>query len=67
MSNINSPKHYAQLKTSEGNIECIDIIEGLGLNFNTGNAMKYLWRHQFKGKPVEDLKKCIYYLQRELY
>jgi hypothetical protein len=29
-----------------------------------GNILKYLWRYGYKGKPVEDLKKCAWYLER---
>jgi hypothetical protein len=29
-----------------------------------GNAMKYLWRYDYKGKRVEDLQKCQWYLAR---
>jgi hypothetical protein len=29
-----------------------------------GNAMKYLWRFHYKGKPVEDLRKCRWYVDR---
>jgi hypothetical protein len=28
------------------------------------NAFKYLWRWPYKKKPVEDLKKCRWYLDR---
>ena len=27
-----------------------------------GNCMKYLWRYDYKGKPVEDLQKAQWYL-----
>lgn len=59
---VNSPSHYNQ-----GEIECIDAIEAaLGENFEyylQGNALKYLWRFQYKG-GIEDLKKCEWYLQK---
>lgn len=29
-----------------------------------GNILKYLWRYRYKGKPLEDLKKAQWYLQR---
>jgi hypothetical protein len=29
-----------------------------------GNALKYLWRYDYKGKPVEDLRKCRWYIDR---
>ena len=60
---VDSPPHYNQ-----GDIECIDAIAAaLGPNFKyycQGNAMKYLWRHEYKGKPDEDLKKAQWYLSR---
>lgn len=61
MSNINHPQHYNQ-----GYIECIDIIEMLGLNFALGSALKYLWRADVKGAPIEDLEKAVWYIQREI-
>lgn len=62
--NINNPKHY-----TSGSIECIDAIEGMlgkeGLMaFCVANAMKYIWRHRLKGKPVEDLEKAQWYLNK---
>ena len=29
-----------------------------------GNVMKYLWRYDYKDKPVEDLRKADWYLNR---
>jgi hypothetical protein len=58
---INHPPHY-----QAGGVECLDIIEALGLNYLTGNAMKYLWRHKHKGQPSEDLRKCVFYLNKEI-
>ena len=29
-----------------------------------GNALKYLWRYDYKGKPIEDLRKCKWYLDK---
>lgn len=61
MSNVNHPQHYNQ-----GEIECIDIIEMLGLNFALGSALKYIWRADIKGNPIEDLEKAAWYIQREI-
>lgn len=36
------------------------------MNFNLGNVMKYIWRCGDKGKPIEDLKKAIWYIEREI-
>jgi len=60
VSNIDHPAHYS------GSIECIDVIEQLGLGFHLGNAMKYIWRAGKKGSATEDLKKARWYLDREI-
>ena len=56
-----TPKHYT---AHPSGIECIQVTECM--NFNLGNAIKYIWRSGLKGKQREDLKKAIWYLQREL-
>lgn len=64
---VNHPKHYTSggAKCECGKvIECIQITEGQ--NFCIGNAMKYLWRADHKGKPIEDLEKAAWYIQREI-
>lgn len=61
LSSVNHPPHY-----NHGKIEAITVIEDWNLNFNMGNALKYLSRADHKSKPIEDLKKAIWYLQREL-
>lgn len=58
---VNHPAHY-----NTGKIEAITVIEDWALNFNMGNCLKYLARADHKGKPIEDLKKALWYLQREL-
>ena len=62
--NVNNPYHYTQ-----GSIECIDAIKSsmskeAFKGFLKGNAIKYLWRYEKKGKPIEDLKKCEWYLNK---
>lgn len=59
---INHPSHYKV----DGLPECIDIIEKLGLNYRLGCAMKYLYRAGRKGDYVEDLKKAVWYINREI-
>lgn len=61
---VNSPSHYAE-GWSNG-AEVIDITENL--NFNRGNAVKYIARAGRKNplKTVEDLKKARWYIDREL-
>ena len=56
---VNHPPHYNQ-----GNIEVIDAIEDWGLDFNAGNVVKYVSRHQHKAAPLEDLKTARWYLDR---
>ena len=60
---VNSPPHYNQ-----SGIECIVAIQAaLGPNFKyylQGNIMKYLWRFDYKAKPIEDLDKADWYLER---
>lgn len=59
---INSPSHYAR-----GKFEVWDIIEHFKLNYNIGNVAKYILRAGVKTKrPVQDYKKAIAYLQREV-
>ena len=36
------------------------------VNFNLGNAVKYIWRAGLKGDAVEDLKKAAFYILREI-
>lgn len=55
-NHVNNPKHYNQ-----HSIECIEFTRYM--DFNLGNAFKYIWRCYDKGKPVEDLKKAIWYLR----
>lgn len=58
---VNHPPHY---KT--GGIETIDFIEAKGLNYRLGNVIKYITRSDHKGNRAEDLKKALWYLQREI-
>lgn len=57
--NIDHPTHYTGRDIG---YECIDIAQYQP--FCTGNAIKYLWRYQDKGKPLEDLKKARWYASR---
>lgn len=61
MSNqVDHPKHYNHIK----GIECITVAEQL--NFNLGNALKYIWRCEEKGNKIQDLKKALWYIEREI-
>jgi hypothetical protein len=58
---VNHPKHY---NSSPSGVECITVVEHM--TFNLGNAMKYIWRAGEKGDAKEDIRKAIWYLNREL-
>ena len=64
MDTVNKPSHY-----NDGEIECIVYLED-NMSFEAfqgyleGNCKKYLHRWRYKGKPVEDLKKAQWYLNR---
>lgn len=58
---VNRPAHYT---THPSGIECIQVTEHM--NFCLGNAVKYIWRAGLKDDAVEDLRKAIWYLQREI-
>ena len=58
---VNHPAHY-----KVGGIETIDFIEAKGLNYNTGNAVKYITRADHKGNRKQDLEKAVWYLNREI-
>ena len=61
---VNHPLHY-----NSCSLETIEVIEG-GMTYIEkcaylrGNAIKYLSRYRYKGAPVQDLDKAIWYLQR---
>lgn len=73
--NVSHPSHYTQLKEKSG-IEVIDIARHM--NFNLGNAIKYILRSgkkpiidrdlsdDFKKAAIQDLKKAIWYLNDEI-
>lgn len=65
---INHPPHYtsgdAKCGYCKTAIECIDVTEPM--NFNLGNATKYIWRSGYKGSQLADLQKAVWYLNREI-
>lgn len=63
--NVNHPSHYTWLKELCG-IEVLDITRHL--DFNTGNAVKYLLRAGRKDpkKTIEDLEKAIFYINDKI-
>lgn len=59
---VNNPSHY---QTSKG-VQVIDLTEEL--NFNRGNAVKYIFRAGKKdpATEVQDLQKALFYIGREI-
>lgn len=68
---VNHPSHYSYLKELCG-VEVIDITRHL--DFDTGNAVKYLLRAGHKSeqgyddttKAIEDLQKAIFYIKDKI-
>ena len=58
---VNHPTHYTRHPSG---VECITVTEHH--NFCIGNAIKYLWRAGSKGDAVQDLRKAIWYIEREI-
>lgn len=58
---VNHPPHYTGHPSG---VECIQVTEHMG--FCVGNAIKYLWRADLKGKAIEDLQKAKWYIEREI-
>ena len=62
---VNKPLHYAL----EGGLECIDYMrQVLGLDgfieYCHGNVIKYQHRYKYKNKPIQDMEKAQYYLNK---
>ncbi len=58
---VNHPRHYT---AHPSGVECIQITEHMG--FCLGNAMKYIWRADLKADAIEDLRKAVWYIEREI-
>lgn len=61
---VNHPPHYKQ-----GGVEVIDVMKAkLSIEeykgFLKGNALKYLFRMEHKGRPAEDAKKAQWYINK---
>lgn len=71
---VEQPPHY-----NNSTIECIDAMEAMVTGIETNskarkptvhqsylwqNTFKYLWRWPYKKKPIEDLRKARWYLDR---
>ena len=62
-NNVDHPEHYQVFKDKSG-IEPIDIARHL--DFDLGNAIKYILRAGNKGNAVEDLNKAIWYIKDKI-
>jgi len=58
---VNHPAHYT---SHPSGVEAIDITRHM--NFNLGNAVKYIWRAGLKGDSIEDLQKARFYIEDEI-
>lgn len=58
---VKHPSHYTRHPSG---VECIQITEHMG--FCLGNAVKYIWRADLKNDAIEDLRKAIWYIEREI-
>lgn len=58
---VNHPPHYT---SHPSGVECIQITEHMG--FCLGNAVKYIWRADLKHDAIEDLRKAVWYIEREI-
>lgn len=56
---VDHPDHYT---ARDIGYECIGLVQYQ--SFCVGNAIKYLWRFRSKGKPLEDLRKSLWYAHR---
>ena len=63
MDMVNNPPHYN--KSGIETIEAIKAMTDEGFEYYLqGNIMKYLWRFDYKGEPIKDLKKAQWYLEK---
>lgn len=56
-----NPPHYT---SHPSGVECITITRHM--NFNLGNAIKYIWRAGQKGDMLVDLEKAKWYINDEI-
>ena len=60
---VNHPSHYGG---KDNPYEAIKVIEAWDLSFCLGNTIKYISRCGKKDIPIQELKKAMWYLQREI-
>jgi hypothetical protein len=57
-----NPAHYTKGRVYEP----VDVIEDWDLDYQMGNALKYISRAGRKGSLIADLQKAIFYLERRI-
>lgn len=58
---VTHPEHYT---SHPSGIEAIEVTRHM--NFNLGNAMKYIWRAGRKDPAILDLQKALFYIADEI-
>jgi hypothetical protein len=58
---VNKPEHYQYSP-----IQPVDVIDAWELDFYLGSVIKYIARFKKKGKPLEDLRKAKFYLDKKI-
>jgi len=61
---INRPKHYNINWAGEQAIETFEYIKSWKMGYAEGNVIKYVSRHKYKGKALQDLKKASWYINK---
>lgn len=64
---VSKPQHY--YTTINGvEVDCLAALEALGLQNHhyIASAFAYIWRCLYKGSTVTDLKKAVFFLNREI-
>lgn len=59
-SEVHNPKRY-----NTNNVECWDFIAQYNLDYFVATAIKYVWRHKYKGKK-QDLEKALEFLNKRI-
>ena len=61
---VNHPRHYNINWKGDQAIETYEYINSWEMGYAEGNIIKYVSRHKYKGKPLEDLRKAQWYLTK---
>lgn len=61
---VNRPNHYNVNWKGEQAIETYTYIRSWKMDYPESNIIKYVTRHPYKGKSLQDLKKARWYLEK---